>query len=173
MPSGTAKFHPRVLKECRYVIRELPLVIFEKIMYYKRTRALMTSESHELSGREESSNCGQTQLVKVWSSCGLNPKQMSHELMERNVLTAGSCGVTEGKTVQRKLIICERMLLSQWSTCGVHSQCAVKMWGEMWFIAISLWKRELNIHSNEGILARLGPIWKICAQTGRKIASWQ
>lgn len=30
MSSGTAKFHPRVLKECRFVIRELPLVIFEK-----------------------------------------------------------------------------------------------------------------------------------------------
>lgn len=111
-------------------------------MYYKRTQALMTSESHKLSEREDSSNYGQTHLVKVWSSWGMNPKQMSHEHIERNVLTTGSCGVTKGRVFHRSLIFCERMLLSQWSTCGMHSLCAVKMCGKPWHTAISLWKES-------------------------------
>lgn len=111
-------------------------------MYYKRTQALMTSESHELSGREDSSNYGQTHLVKVWSRCGMNPKQMSHEHIERNVLTAGSCGVTKRRVFHRSLIFCERMLLSQRDTRGTHSLCAVKVCGQPWPTAIPLWKES-------------------------------
>lgn len=66
MSSGTAKFHPWVLMECGYVIRELPLGIFEESC---STRGCARCWQGKVTSSQEE-NTAATTDKHIWSKFG-------------------------------------------------------------------------------------------------------